>query len=79
MVMRIYNGNKQRSLVKNLLKLDTSSDVLGYQTKDKRVRFDLNNGTYVLGNLETYTVITMFKPDEGVEYYYGEFKKDMEN
>lgn len=53
--------------------------MLGYQTKDRRVRFDLNNGTYVLGNPETYTVITMFKPDEGVEYYYGEFKKDMEN
>lgn len=64
-------------LASELLSKPISNDILGYQVGHRRVRYDVENNVYVLGNPKVHKINTMFKPDLGKEYYDGEFKKDM--
>ena len=66
-----------QKMVSDLLSKQTSDKILGYQTEHRRVRYDVENNVYVLGNPKVHKINTMFKPDLGKEYYDGEFKKDM--
>ena len=64
-------------LASELLSKPILNDILGYQVGHRRVRYDVENNVYVLGNPKVHKINTMFKPDLGKEYYDGEFKKDM--
>ena len=66
-----------QKMASDLLSKPTSDKILGYQTEHRRVRYDVENNVYVLGNPKVHKINTMFKPDLGKEYYDGEFKKDM--
>jgi len=66
-----------QKMASDLLSKQTSDKILGYQTEHRRVRYDVENNVYVLGNPKVHKINTMFKPDLGKEYYDGEFKKDM--
>ncbi|KXT76720.1 MafB-related protein [Streptococcus sp. DD12] len=68
-----------QKMASELLSKPTSDKILGYLTEHRRVRYDIDNNIYVLGNPKTFKIKTMFKPDLGKEYYDEEFKKDMGN
>ena len=50
-----------------------------YETEERRVRYDVKNNIYALGNPKTNKIKTMFKPNLGKEYFEDEFSKDMDN
>ena len=62
-------------MASDLLSKPTSDKILGYQIEDRRVRYDVENNVYVLGNPLTFKIRTMFKPELGREYYDGEITK----
>ena len=68
-----------QKMASDLLSKQTSNKILGYQTEHRRVRYDIDNNIYVLGNPKVHKINTMFKPDLGREYYDGEITKDMGN
>lgn len=68
-----------QKMASDLLSKPTSDKILGYQTELRRVRYDIDNNIYVLGNPKVHKINTMFKPDLGREYYDGEITKDMGN
>lgn len=68
-----------QKMASDLLSKPTSDKILGYQTELRRVRYDIDNNIYVLGNPKVHKINTMFKPDLGREYYDGEIKKDLGN
>lgn len=61
-----------------LLSQPESKNILGYQVTERRVRYDIENNIYVLGNTNKHKIVTMFKPDEGRDYYVREVKKDVD-
>ncbi len=63
----------------SLLAEPVSEDILGYETDNRRVRYDYKNNIYVLGNPKTKRITTMFRPKGGKEYYDGEVSKDLGN
>lgn len=68
-----------QKMASDLLSKQTSDKILGYQTELRRVRYDIDNNIYVLGNPKVHKINTMFKPDLGREYYDGEITKDLGN
>lgn len=68
-----------QKMASDLLSKPTSDKILGYQTEHRRVRYDIDNNIYVLGNPKVHKINTMFKPDLGREYYDGEITKDLGN
>lgn len=68
-----------QKMASDLLSKPTSDKILGYQTELRRVRYDIDNNIYVLGNPKVHKINTMFKPDLGREYYDGEIAKDLGN
>lgn len=68
-----------QKMASDLLSKQTSDKILGYQIEDRRVRYDVENNVYVLGNPLTFKIRTMFKPELGREYYDGEITKDLGN
>lgn len=68
-----------QKMASDLLSKQTSDKILGYQIEDRRVRYDVDNNVYVLGNPLTFKIRTMFKPELGREYYDGEITKDLGN
>ena len=68
-----------QKMASDLLSKPTSDKILGYQTELRRVRYDIDNNIYVLGNPKVHKINTMFKPDLGREYYDGEITKDLGN
>lgn len=68
-----------QKMASDLLSKQTSDKILGYQIEDRRVRYDVENNVYVLGNPLTFKIRTMFKPELGREYYDGETTKDLGN
>ena len=68
-----------QKMASDLLSKSTSDKILGYQTELRRVRYDIDNNIYVLGNPKVHKINTMFKPDLGREYYDGEITKDLGN
>lgn len=68
-----------QKMASDLLSKQTSDKILGYQIEDRRVRYDVENNMYVLGNPLTFKIRTMFKPELGREYYDGEITKDLGN
>ncbi|CCI85340.1 hypothetical protein C5L33_001326 [Lactobacillus pasteurii] len=67
-----------QQMAAELLAEPVSDDILGYDTGERRVRYDIKNNIFVLGNSEAKNITTMFKPDEGRDYYDGEYAKDVE-
>lgn len=61
----------------NLLAEPISENILGYETEYRRVRYDIENNIYVLGNPKTQMITTMFKPIGGKDYYDREVEKDL--
>lgn len=70
---------KYRKLAASLLAKPTSKEVLGYETENRRVRYSRTDNIYVLGNPNTERITTMFKPENGEEYYNEEIAKDMDD
>ena len=68
-----------QKMASDLLSKPTSDKILGYQTELRRVRYDIDNNIYVLGNPKVHKINTMFKPGLGREYYDGEIAKDLGN
>lgn len=65
-----------QKLAAELLAEPKSETILGYETEYRRVRYDVENNIYALGNPKTGKIKTMFKPELGKEYFNGEFAKD---
>lgn len=53
------------------------TNILGYETGYRRVRYDIENNIYMLGNPKTQMITTMFKPIRGKDYYDREVEKDL--
>ncbi len=74
-------GNISKSdylkLGQELLSNPIQDNILGYDTDSRRVRYDVKNNIYVLGNNGKATITTMMKPDEGRAYYDREVAKDL--
>ena len=68
-----------QKMAANLLAEPISEAILGYETDNRRGRYDIENNIYVLGNPKTQMITTMFKPNIGKEYYDGEVAKDLGN
>lgn len=70
-------SEQYQKLAASLLAEPKSEAILGYETEHRRVRYDIENNIYALGNPKTGKITTMFKPKIGKEYFDGEFSKDM--
>lgn len=70
-------SEQYQKLAASLLAEPKSEAILGYETEHRRVRYDIENNIYALGNPKTGKITTMFKPKVGKEYFDGEFSKDM--
>ncbi len=66
-----------QKMAASLLAEPKSDNILGYETEERRVRYDVKNNIYALGNPKTNKIKTMFKPNLGKEYFEDEFSKDM--
>lgn len=68
-----------QKMAADLLSEPKSEVILGYETEDRRVRYDSARNIFALGNPNTGKIKTMFRPVKGKEYYYGEVRKDLED
>ena len=53
----------------NLLSKTINENILGYDTEMRRVRYDVENNIYVLGDNRSKRITTILKPKKGVDYY----------
>lgn len=71
-----------QQLARNLLSSAVSKNIIGYDTGERRVRFNRETGTIAIGKRNAsgkVRITTMFKPDDGEEYYHDDYKKEHNN
>lgn len=71
-----------QQLARNLLSSAVSKNIIGYDTEERRVRFARDTGTIAIGKRHAsgkVRITTMFKPDDGEEYYHEDYKKEHNN
>lgn len=62
-----------------LLAEPVSEDILGYETDNRRVRYDCENNIIAIGKIgknRSVKITTMFRPDEKEEYYYEDYERE---
>lgn len=62
-----------------LLAEPVSEDILGYETDNRRVRYDRENNIIAIGKIgknRSVKITTMFRPDEKEEYYYEDYERE---
>lgn len=63
----------------SLLAEPVSEDILGYETDNRRVRYDRENNIIAIGKIgknRSVKITTMFRPDEKEEYYYDDYERE---
>ena len=60
----------------NLLSKTINENILGYDTEMRRVRYDLENNIYVLGDNRSKRITTILKPKKGVDYYEQDWERE---
>lgn len=71
-----------QQLARNLLSSAVSKNIIGYDTEERRARFARDTGTIAIGKRHAsgkVRITTMFKPDDGEEYYHEDYKKEHNN
>ena len=64
-----YSKSQYAEAALSLVQSETSDTVKGYKNKYGQVaRYDITNNNYVKGHPDV-GIATMFKPDDGIEYY----------
>ncbi|HEZ2191899.1 TPA: septum formation inhibitor Maf, partial [Neisseria meningitidis] len=63
----------------NLLSKSINENILGYDTEMRRVRYDVENNIYVLGDNRSKRITTILKPKKGVNYYEQDWKREFDN
>ena len=56
-----------------------SEDILGYETDNRRVRYDRENNIIAIGKIgknRSVKITTMFRLDEKEEYYYDDYERE---
>ena len=64
-------------LGRKLLGEPISDNILGYDTEYRRVRYDLEKNIFALGNNKSGRVTTILKPEEGVNYFEQDWKRQL--
>ena len=64
-------------LGRTLLGEPIGDNVLGYDTEYRRVRYDLEKNIFALGNNKRGRVTTILKPEEGVNYFEQDWKRQL--
>lgn len=64
-------------LGRTLLGEPISDNVLGYDTEYRRVRYDLEKNIFALGDNKRGRVTTILKPEEGVNYFEQDWKRQL--
>lgn len=65
-----------RDIARDVLAQPVNDRYLGYDTEYRRIRYDLENNIYALGNNKRGKITTVFKPEKGVEYFEQNKKRD---
>lgn len=60
----------------NLLSKTINESILGYDTEMRRVRYDVENNIYVLGDNRSKRITTILKPKKGVDYYEQDWERE---
>ena len=63
----------------SLLAEPVSEDILGYETDNRRVRYDRENNIIAIGKIgknKSVKITTMFRPDEKEDYYYDDYERE---
>ena len=63
----------------SLLAEPVSEDILGYETDNRRVRYDRENNIIAIGKIgknRSVKITTMFRLDEKEEYYYDDYERE---
>ena len=63
----------------NLLSKTINESILGYDTEMRRVRYDVENNIYVLGDNRSKRITTILKPKKGVDYYEQDWEREFDN
>lgn len=56
-----------------------SERYFAYESGTRRVRYDVKDNVFALGNIKNSKIITMFKPDEGADYFETNQQRDTKN
>lgn len=64
-------------LGRKLLGEPIGDNILGYDTEYRRVRYDLEKNIFALGNNKSGRVTTILKPEEGVNYFEQDWKRQL--
>lgn len=64
-------------LGRKLLGEPIGDNVLGYDTEYRRVRYDLEKNIFALGDNKRGRVTTVLKPEEGVNYFEQDWKRQL--
>ena len=64
-------------LGRTLLGEPIGDNVLGYDTEYRRVRYDLEKNIFALGDNKRGRVTTILKPEEGVNYFEQDWKRQL--
>ncbi|MGT2715858.1 minor capsid protein [Streptococcus respiraculi] len=67
---------RYREEAARLLGSPTNKNILGYDTEYRRVRYDVANNIFALGDNKRIRLTTMLKPKEGVSYYESDWKRE---
>ena len=71
-----------QQLAGKLLSSAVSENIIGYDNEGRRVRYNRETGTIAIGKRHPsgkVRLTTMFKPDDGEEYYHDDYKKEYNN
>lgn len=71
-----------QQLAGKLLSSSISENIIGYDNEVRRVRYNRETGTIAIGKRHAsgkVRITTMFKPDDGEEYYHEDYKKEHNN
>ena len=64
-------------LGRKLLGEPIGDNIFGYDTEYRRVRYDLEKNIFALGNNKSGRVTTILKPEEGVNYFEQDWKRQL--
>lgn len=64
---------------RDLLSKPLQEKIIGYDTEKRRVRYDLENNIFVLGDNSRKRITTILKPKNGVEYYEQDWEREFNN
>ncbi|MGQ7504228.1 hypothetical protein ACTGYQ_00195 [Streptococcus suis] len=72
-------ADEYQTMAAELLSKPNTDMVLGYDTETRRVRYDKETGAIAVGKINPaggVKITTMFKPDNGEEYYHDDYERE---